>query len=229
MNEWIDIVLNSDTGGSPGGAEQTVFLMLLSLVLGQVIGWTYMLTHRSLSYSQTFTSSLVILPVIVSFLMMLMVGSLAVTFGLLAVFAVVRFRNVLKDTRDTTFILWAIVEGMAVGTGRPSMALIGLLIIALVMAYVGVTKFGAVRKYDVVVNIVCEGSSPHELITSLFRRHALRTKLSAANEAGDNVMDFSYRLLLRDPNRSTELQSELESTTGVKQVALFMHGDESEV
>ena len=33
-------------------------------------------------------------------------------------FGVVRFRNVLKDTRDTIFILWAIMEGVAIGTTR---------------------------------------------------------------------------------------------------------------
>ena len=48
-----------------------------------------------------------------------------IAFGLLAVFAVVRFRNVLKDTRDTTFILWAIVQGMGAGTYRYATTIIG--------------------------------------------------------------------------------------------------------
>ena len=35
--------------------------------------------------------------------MMLLAGNLLVAIGLLSVFAMIRFRNVLKDTRDTTF------------------------------------------------------------------------------------------------------------------------------
>ena len=57
-------------------------------------------------------------------MMMLMTGGLIVAFGLLAVFAVVRFRNVLKDTRDTSYILWAILQGLAVGTFKFSTAVI---------------------------------------------------------------------------------------------------------
>jgi hypothetical protein len=69
------------------------------------------------------------MPVLVSLMMMLMSGSVFIAFGLLAVFAVVRFRNVLKDTRDASFVLWAIVEGMAVGTRQESIALISVVII----------------------------------------------------------------------------------------------------
>ncbi len=50
-----------------------------------------------------------------------------IAFGLLAVFGMIRFRNVLKDTRDTTFILWTVMEGMTVGTMRFSTALVGRL------------------------------------------------------------------------------------------------------
>ena len=124
MNQLIDLLFYSDYDcvGSP---EQALFLLMLAFVIGQMIGWTYMWTHRVLSYSQTFTSSLVVLPVLVALMMMLMSGSVFIAFGLLAVFAVVRFRNVLKDTRDTYYVLWAIVEGMAVGTRQESTALIG--------------------------------------------------------------------------------------------------------
>jgi hypothetical protein len=42
-------------------------------------------------------------------------------------------------------------------------------------------------------------------------------------------MDLSYRLLLRDPSRSRELLSELETTEGVARVSLFHRSDEAEV
>ena len=100
MSHWTNLLLFSDYD-SVGSPERVLFLLLLAFVIGQTIGWTYMWTHRVLSYSQTFTSSLVVLPVLVSLMMMLMSGSIVIAFGLLSVFAVVRFRNVLKDTRDT--------------------------------------------------------------------------------------------------------------------------------
>ena len=113
VNNWFDLVLHSDLGGSAGSPETIAFILLLSFVVGHLIAWVYMWTHQVLSYSQTFVASIVVLPPIVAMMMSLMSGSIVVAFGLLAVFAVVRFRNVLKDTRDTSFVLWAIVEGMS--------------------------------------------------------------------------------------------------------------------
>jgi len=224
MNNWFELLFYSDYD-SIGGPQQALFLLLLAFVIGQMIGWTYMWTHRVLSYSQTFTSSLVILPVLVALMMMLMAGSVLIAFGLLAVFAVVRFRNVLKDTRDTSFVLWAIVEGMAVGTRQESTAVIGALVVIGISIYLRVTQFGSRQRYDVVLNLLCAADA--NLITVL-KRHSRKMQLAASRKVGDGI-DMSYRLQLRDPTRSHDLQTELESTEGVQRVSLFMREDESEV
>ena len=135
MNQWITLLFDGDYGGTLCGPEITGLIILLSLIVGQFVGWIYMWTHRGLSYSQTFVTSLVLIPVLVAVMMVLMAGSIVVAFGLLAVFAVVRFRNVLKDTRDTAFVLWAITEGLGIGTLRYSTALIAALGIAAVVVY----------------------------------------------------------------------------------------------
>ena len=124
--------------GDPVGSQPVVTVvlsLLMAFVLGQIIGWVYMATHSTPSYSSSFVASLVVLPVLVALMMVLMSGSLFIAFGLMAVFAVVRFRNVLKDTRDTTYVLWAMVEGMAVGTFRYSTALVGAGVVVLVLIY----------------------------------------------------------------------------------------------
>src|SRR4051794_7056364 len=121
---WLDSVLTSDFVNSPGGAETALLALLIAFCVGHLISWTYMWTHTGLSYSQSFTASLLVQPVIVTMIMSLMMGNLLVALGVLSVFSMIRFRNVLKDTRDTTFILWSIVEGVAAGTQRFSIALI---------------------------------------------------------------------------------------------------------
>ena len=224
MNNWFELLFYSDYD-SIGGPQQALFLLLLAFVIGQMIGWTYMWTHRVLSYSQTFTSSLVILPVLVSLMMMLMAGSVFIAFGLLAVFAVVRFRNVLKDTRDTSYVLWAIVEGMAVGTRQESTAVIGALVVIGISVYLRVTQFGSRQRYDVVLNLLCAADAN---LTTVLKRHSRKMQLAASRKVGDGI-DMSYRLQLRDPTRSHDLQTELESTEGVQRVPLFMREDESEV
>ena len=224
MSNWVDLLFYSDYD-SIGSPEQALFLLLLAFVIGQMIGWTYMWTHRVLSYSQTFTASLVVMPVRVALMMMLMAGSMFIAFGLLAVFAVVRFRNVLKDTRDTYYILWAIVEGMAVGTRQESTALVGAFVVILISIYLRVTQFGSRQRYDVVLNLLCAADAN---LNTVLKRHSRKMQLAASRKVGEGI-DMSYRLQLRDPSRSHELQTELENTEGVQRVSLFMREDESEV
>src|ERR1043165_1442808 len=123
MNDLVNTLTRPDFPGSPDG-RTLLFMLVLAFATGMFIGFVYMWTHEALSYSRTFVSALAVMPLIVCMMMASMSGSLLVAFGLLAVFGVVRFRNVLKDTRDTSFVLWVIVEGLAIGTARFSVALL---------------------------------------------------------------------------------------------------------
>lgn len=230
MSEWVDMILYGDFATTLGAPETVLMVLLLAFCVGHIIGWVYMWTHTSLSYSQMFVASLVAIPVIVSLVMVLMAGNIVIAFGLLAVFAVVRFRNVLKDTRDTTFILWAIVQGMAVGTMRFSTALLGCLIVAAVFLYLRFTSFGSRHRYDVVLSLHWTGG-PGDLpaLRPILHRHSVRAKLASQRSAGEEGMDLSYRLLLRDPTRSRELISELRQTEGVAHASLYHREDESEI
>ncbi len=228
---WGDLVFYGDYGTRGGGPESVLFGLLLAFLLGQIVAWVYMWTHRVLSYSQTFVSSLVILPVLVALLMMLMSGSLFIAFGLLAVFAVVRFRNVLKDTRDTTFVLWSIVEGMAIGTERQSTALVSVLVVSAILLYLRLAAFGSRHRYDVVLQLVWAGepTAGQDNLRPILRRHSSRIQLASSRRLPGEGVDLSYRLLLRDPARSDELQAELEQVSQVERLSLFLREDESEV
>jgi hypothetical protein len=204
--------------------------LLLACVIGQVIGWIYMWTHVSPSYSRSFSASMVTLPVIVALMMMLMAGSTAIAFGLLAVFAVVRFRNVLKDTRDTTFVLWAIVEGMGVGTMHYAESICGLIVIGCLIAYLRITDFGGRHQFDAFLSLDLEGSSASfdQNLMTILKRHAMKWSQSGETQfVGENT-SISYQVLLRDPTRSEELRQELLDQDAVKQMSLFVHDRETE-
>ena len=113
MNDFINLIEHSDLTRSvwPGNPDPLIVLLIIVLAFaaGMFIGFVYMWTHDALSYSRSFVSALAIMPLIIARLMLSMAGNVFVAFGLLGVFGVVRFRNVLKDTRDTVFILWAVM------------------------------------------------------------------------------------------------------------------------
>src|SRR5262249_450028 len=157
-------------------------------------------THEALSYSRTFVGALASLPLIVAMLMAAMSGSLVVAFGLFAVFGVVRFRNVLKDTRDTTFILWPVMEGLAPRTPRFSLAVAAAVGIGAALLVLRFLNFGMRNRYDAILCLRVTGDVPVrlEFIKGVLKRHATRLDLSSERRSTKEGAEVTYRLLLRD-------------------------------
>lgn len=235
MSEFFNTFARSDLTRSvwPGAPDPliVIFITVLAFAVGLFIGFVYMWTHEALSYSRTYVGALAVLPMIVAMLMISMAGNLFVAFGLLGVFGVVRFRNVLKDTRDTTFILWAIMEGVAIGTTRFSTAALGALGIAAAFLSLRFVYFGTRRRYDAVLNVRVTGDVTPRLanLKEILSRHAKRLDLASERRASNEGTDVTYRLLLRDTSRSSELQSELAGAEGFTNVTVYMHEDEAEI
>jgi hypothetical protein len=230
MNDFVNMLGRPDFPGAPDGLT-IVFMLLLSFAAGMFIGFVYMWTHEALSYSRTFVGALAVMPVIISMMMAAMSGSLLVAFGLLAVFGVVRFRNVLKDTRDTSFILWVIMEGLAIGTTRFSTAVLAAFGIGTSFLIIRFMSFGARNRYDAVLSLRLTGDVSVKMnsLRQILKRHATKLHLASERRATDEGTDVTYRLLLRDTSRSSELQSELTRTEGIQNVSVYMHDDEAEI
>ena len=228
MNDWF---LRGDYGVVPTDYTALAIALLLAFVCGHALAWMYMFTHTGLSYSRSYVNSLIILPVLVALVMMVLANNLIIAFGLMAIFAMVRFRSVLRDTLDTTYVLATIVIGLACGTLKFTSAIIGCLAILAIMLYFWVTGFGTRQRYDLILNLqwVRPPAEMAELL-QLLNRHA-RSVLCASQRSSEGYagMDLSYRLLLRDPARSHELMAELKALNGVARASSLSAGDESEL
>lgn len=235
MNDFLNSLSHADFTRSvwPGAPEPllVLFIIALAFAIGMFIGFVYMWTHEALSYSRTFVGALAVLPLIVAMLMIAMAGNLFVAFGLLGVFGVVRFRNVLKDTRDTSFILWSIMEGVAIGTARFSTAALAALGIAAALLCLRFMDFGTRRRYDAVLSLRVTGEVAARLpvLKGILQRHATRLDLASERRSGNEGTDMTYRLLLRDVSRSHELQADLAGAEGFTNVSVYMHEDEAEI
>jgi len=235
MNDFINLIEHSDLARSvwPGNPDPLIvlFIIVLAFAVGLFIGFVYMWTHEALSYSRTFVGALGVMPLIVAMLMLAMAGNLFVAFGLLGVFGVVRFRNVLKDTRDTVFILWAIMEGVAIGTTRFSTGALRALGIAAAFFCLRFMSFGTRLRYDAVLSLRVTGDVAARLpaLKQILQRHATRLDLASERRTTNEGTDMTYRLLLRDTSRSNELQSELTRAEGLANVSVYLHEDEAEI
>jgi hypothetical protein len=227
----FDGLLDGDIGRAPTNFPALILGLLLAFAGGHVIAWVYMATHSGLSYSRAFVKSLIVMPVVVALVMHVLAHNIITAFGMMAVFTIVRFRNMLRDTLDTTYILLVLAVGMAAGSQKFTTAVAGLVIMAFVLLYLWATSFGSRHRYDLVLNL--HWSRPvAELgeMDRLLARHARHSRQASQrrDESGAGA-DLSYWLLLRDPNRANDLVSEVRTVNGVSNVSSIQADDESEV
>src|ERR1044072_9805271 len=126
--------------------------LLLSLAGGHVLAWVYMITHSGLSYSRSFVKSLIVMPVVVALVMHVLSNNLITAFGMMAVFTIVRFRNMLRDTLDTTYILLVLALGMAAGSEKFATAVAGLFVMVAALLYLWLTSVGSPPRDGGVLN-----------------------------------------------------------------------------
>src|SRR5881296_4489717 len=96
--------------------------MIGALALMIPTAWVYMVTKQERGYDQSVVQTVIILPMTVAGTVILVQNSLALAFALAAIVAVVRFRNTLKDTKDTVYIFLALGVGVAAGVFAPTVA-----------------------------------------------------------------------------------------------------------
>ena len=228
MSDWIYL---GDVAPLPTDFQALLMALLLAFLCGQVLAWVYMYTHSGLSYSRTYVASLILIPITVALVMMVLDNNLVTAFSLMAVFAIVRFRNIVRDTLDTVYILSLIVIGMAAGTQKFSTAVIGTAVASSVLLYVWYTSFGSRQRYDLILNLHWADSlGKISALNTLLDRHALKVQMASQRSVQDEEgADLSYRLLLRDPSRVHDLLNELQANTSISRVTTMKAEEESEV
>jgi Domain of unknown function (DUF4956) len=211
--------------------ESMVLSLLLAFVLGQLIAWTYAWSHSGMSYSRSFTQSLVLMTLVVSLVMFVIGNSIITAFGLLGALALIRFRNVLKDTRDTVFVFMSLVVGLAVGSQRYMAAILGTLALLLVVLYLDLTGFGALTGFDgyLTCRLASSGRPSDELRRLLGRFCRAVKQVSSRHAAGDETAEIVWQIGLRDRERGQELLEALRGLEGVLHASLVLRGELSEV
>lgn len=228
ITDWL---FRGDYALAPTEFGTLVLGLVLAFAAGHLIAWVYMWTHSGLSYSRSYVNTLILLPVVVSLVMMVLANNVVMALGLMAIFAMVRFRTILRDSLDTAYVLAVVVIGLACGTQKFTTAIIGCAFTVLIMLYFWSTSFGTRHRFDVILNL--HWSRPlGEMaeLRHLLHRHSRKARCANQRSSGEyGGTDLSYRLLLRDPDRVEDLLTELRTLNGVSHANWVQAEDESEL
>lgn len=113
--------------------------ILVAILLGVIISFVHLKTTKC---SKNFTISLAILPMLVSFVIMMVNGNLGTSVAVLGAFSLIRFRSVPGTSKEIISIFFAMTIGVAIGMGQVLFALITTLAVCLVLIFLDKLKFG---------------------------------------------------------------------------------------
>jgi uncharacterized membrane protein YhiD involved in acid resistance len=196
----------------------------LSVVAGFVVAGVYAAgLGRRKDDTWTLPTTLVLLTIIIAVVTQVIGNSVARAFGLVGALSIVRFRTVVEDTRDTAFVIFAVVIGMAIGAGYPLLAAVGIpavLLAAVVMRVFGRDTGNGSGPSTLVVRLGL-GQDPDGRLAAVFAQHLADSALVGTSTAKQGAaLELTYRVRLRTPGGGFALVSELNRIEGVQGVEL---------
>ena len=196
--------------------------MLASILVGMIVAVVYRQTHKGLSYSQSFTLTIIFVAVIVAMVMMVIGNSLTRAFALVGALSIIRFRTVVKDTKDTAFVFWALASGMATGTGNFELAAVGTVVITILAIALHSSNFGALYKSEFILRFRHATSADNSAYLEQINLMSKRSSMLHIEHSGDGEsLKLTYDIVLKEGRTAQELTREVGKQDGVSEVVVI--------
>lgn len=196
---------------------------LAAIAVGVVLALVYRTTHKGLSYSQSFTQTIVFVAVIVAIVMMTVRNSLATAFTLVGALSIIRFRTVVKDTRDTAFVFAGLALGMACGLGFWELAGLGTAAVSILALALWATNFGALYRSEFVLRFTFDQNKDSAAYLAKLSEFAKRSNMLHIEPSGDSrSLRLSYDVTLTKDATAEQLTAALSRIDGVSDVVLIV-------
>ncbi|RLS37642.1 MAG: DUF4956 domain-containing protein [Planctomycetota bacterium] len=197
---------------------------LLSILLGFLVALVYRFTLARRDGWNNLSTTLVLLCVLIGLVTLVIGDNLARAFGLVGALSIVRFRTVVEDTRDTAFVIFAVIMGMAAGAGYGMVAVVALPVVstAAVLMLVLQNRSWPGGGYSARLEVrVAVGLDADRVLMPILRKHALRIHLLGVGSAKQgSCLELNYRVTLVERAVLYPLASELQAMEGVVGVNL---------
>ena len=194
--------------------------LIIAFFLGFIISLVYKKTHKGLSYSQSFVLTNIFVCVIVSMVIMVIGNNLARAFALVGALSIIRFRTVVKDTKDTAFIFWSLAAGMASGTGSYFLAISGTAVISMIALVLYYTNYGSIFKSEFIIQFRSRNSAKNKKnYNKIFSEYCKSSTLLNAESSGDGQsLKLSFDIVLKENKTYDEFIQKLSKVSSLSEV-----------
>jgi len=195
--------------------------LLIAFALGCVAAAIHYITTgwRRRGADRPFLATLVLLSLLIALVTMVIGDNVARAFSLVGTLAIVRFRTVVEDTRDTTFVIFAVVAGRAAGSGYVVAPLLcAPLVLLAAWLFRPLPATDAPGEGTLVLRLAANKHFNGELADVLHKHVGAHRLASMTTARGGTAVDVTYSIRLPAAERVFELVTELNRVEGIQGV-----------
>ena len=211
-------MFNSIIGGGLTPINFTI-CVLTAIILGFLVAFVHSKTEKS---NKTYVESLVILPVLVTVVILLVNGNLGTSVAIAGAFSLIRFRSIPGNSKEIVNVFFAMVIGVAVGTGYLAFAAIFTIITCLLSFLLYKTKFGEERVKDRILKIsIPEDLDYEEVFDDVFDKYLEKCNLRQAKTINmGSMFELTYLVTLRNNIKEKDLIDDIRVKNGNLKITL---------
>ena len=220
MPEWL--VKAVDTS-SQLDWQPLLIRLVMALALGMMITLIYHATRNPSASAGTFPTTLVLLCVLIAMVTQVIGDNVARAFSLVGALSIVRFRTVVRDTKDTAFVIFAVVVGMAVGAGQPIVAICGMVVVGFAAAVLRERSRNLLsidREIQLMLRFNWSPTLETLALECVAKYSSEIQPLSVTTVRHGAAMELTYRIHLLPIAKPTELVADLNRIEGIQAVEL---------
>ena len=149
-------------------------------------------------------------------------NNLARAFALVGALSIIRFRTVVKDTKDTAYIFWSLAVGMAAGTGSYFLAISGTTVMAMIALILSFTNYGSIFKSEFIIQFRSKNDEKNQNkkeYQKIFINFCKTSTLLNAEVSSDNLsLKLSFDIVLKEDKSYEDFIKEISKVSGLSEV-----------
>lgn len=205
--------------------REAIANILIAFVCGIAIAILYRITYRGVSYSASFTNSIIMLTMITALVIMVIGNNVARAFGLVGAMSIIRFRTAVKDSQDIMFIFFALGIGLSAGVGLYAVTIASTVLIGAAIFITSKLNYASPPKREFLLQILyldeSTGENPFQPTLKKYCAKNKLVNLKAIEEDEGSAIEASYYVRLKSEEFGPMMVSDLKALSGVANVNLF--------
>ena len=204
--------------------DELLLRLTAAFLLGCIAAGVYRLTTRG-SRTEGLLGTLVLLSVLMAVVTVVIGNSLARAFSLVGSMAIIRFRSVVENTRDTAFVMLAVVCGMACGSGYALAAVAAIPLVLLGSWLFRPRLESAAESGQLLILRLGTASGAEQKVQALLKERGLSFRLAGLETVrGGAALDVRFAIPPLAASAALDLVAELNRIDGVQGVELKNEG-----